>query len=158
MSHSFFLLTRGPKALEHRIHIAAAPDLVWRVTVEVERWPEWTPTVKSVARVGGAPLGVGSVVRIRQPGQPEAAWVVTAYEPRRRFAWETRRRGLRLVATHELLPEAGGTINVLRLQATGPLAVLLWPVLGFALRLALSRENVGLKQRCEQGVGHPAGR
>jgi hypothetical protein len=38
------------------------------------------------------------------------------------------------------------------------LAVLLWPVLGFALRLALSRENVGLKQRCEQGVGHPAGR
>ena len=34
--------------VENTIHIEAPPAIVWAVTVDVERWPEWTPTVESV--------------------------------------------------------------------------------------------------------------
>jgi uncharacterized protein YndB with AHSA1/START domain len=134
---------------EHAIRIAAPPEVVWEVTADVERWPEWTPTVKSLVRLDSGSLGPGSRVRIEQPGQPPAVWVVTALEPGRRFAWRTERPGLRMVATHDLISNGGGTENVLRLEAEGWIAALLGPVLRLAIRRALTRENEGLRARCE---------
>lgn len=142
--------------VEHTTHIQAPPALVWRVTADVEAWPEWTPTVTSVKRLGEAPFGLGSVARIKQPGQPEADWVVTRFEPEQRFAWETRRAGLRMVGTHEVSAEGDGTKNVLRVEAEGAMAVLLWPVLRLAMRRALHQENDGLKTYCEHAAGHGA--
>jgi uncharacterized membrane protein len=136
--------------VEKTIHIEAAPEVVWTVTEDVERWPEWTPTVTSVTRVEGGPFGLGSVARIKQPGQPASEWTVTAFARGRRFAWETRRRGLRMTGTHELSPDRGGTTNVLRVEAKGIVAVLLWPLLRPLVRRALSAENHGLKARCEE--------
>jgi hypothetical protein len=132
------------------IHIDATPDAVWAVTVDVERWPEWTPTVTAVRLVGPGDIGPGSVARIKQPMQPESEWVVTEFRPGERFAWATCRAGLRLLATHELTAGSGGTRNVLSVQATGPLAMILGPLLRPALRRALAEENRGLKARCEQ--------
>lgn len=131
-------------------HIDAPPELVWRVTQDVERWPEWTPTIASVVRVSQSPLGRGSVVKIKQPGQPEAEWTVTEFEPLERFAWATTRRGMQMVATHEIMPEGAGTRNVLIVEAEGPLAVVFWPLLRSAMGRALSKENGGLKRYCEQ--------
>jgi uncharacterized membrane protein len=131
------------------IYIDAPPAVVWRVTVDVERWPEWTPTVTSVSRIGG-PLALGSVARIKQPAQPEAEWVVTEFEEGQRFAWETRRPGLHMIGRHEMHPESSGTRNVLHVHARGVVAVLLWPVLRFMMRRALADENGGLKKRCEE--------
>jgi hypothetical protein len=136
-------------SVDDAILIEALPDVVWDVTLEVERWPEWTPTVTSVSRVGSGPLGPGSVVRIKQPLQPESEWTVTAFDPGRRFGWETRRPGLHMSATHELYPEGAGTRNVLRVEARGALALLLWPLLRPAMRRALAEENRGLKTRSE---------
>jgi uncharacterized membrane protein len=138
--------------VEQTTHIEAPPDVVWRVTADVERWPEWTPTVTSVKRLSEAPFGLGSVARIKQPGQSEADWVVTRFDPGQCFAWETKRTGLRLVGKHEISAEGGGTRNELRVHADGVLAVLLWPVLGVALRRALTEENQGLKKYCEQAA------
>lgn len=87
------------------IQIDAAPDVVWDVTVDVERWPAWTPTVTAVRLIGARELGAGSVARIRQPMQPQSEWVVTAFDPGRRFVWETRRIGLRMAASHDLEPQ-----------------------------------------------------
>jgi carbon monoxide dehydrogenase subunit G len=139
-----------PMHVEHSIHIDAPPEVVWRVTEDVERWPEWTPTVTSVQRVGSEPFGLGSVARIKQPAQPEAEWVITEFENRRRFAWETRRTGLHMAAIHDLAAEGTGTRNLLRVEASGAVAVLLWPILRYALRRALADENQGLKKRAEQ--------
>jgi uncharacterized membrane protein len=141
--------------VEHTTHIEAPPEVVWRVTADVERWPEWTPTVTSVKRVGEGPFGLGSVARIKQPGQAEADWAVTSFEPGRRFAWESQRMGMRMVGTHEISPEGQGTKNVLRVEANGALAVLLWPVLGLAMRRALKDENEGLK-KCSERVARGA--
>jgi uncharacterized membrane protein len=135
--------------IEHDILIDAPLERVWRVTADVEQWPTWTLTITSVRKVGGEPLGRGSRARITQPGQPESEWVVTDFAPPRRFAWESRRTGLRFVARHELSEEEGRTRNVLRIEAGGPLAVVLWPILRVALRRALKDENAGLKRHCE---------
>jgi hypothetical protein len=142
--------------VEDTIHIEAAPDVVWRVTEAIERWPEWTPTVTSVVRVGQGPLVPGSSATIKQPGQPKAQWVVTELEPGRRFVWETKRRGMQIVATHEISPEGAGTRNALRVEARGLVTVLLGPILRLALRRALSVENAGLKRYSEQASWGPA--
>lgn len=134
------------------IRIAAPPEIVWRVTAEVERWPEWTPTVTSVVLMTGPPLAVGSVARIKQPMQPEAEWVVTELVLGRRFAWETRRAGLRMVGRHELLVEGDATKNLLSVDAEGPLAALGWVFLRPLMLGALRQENRGLKRRCESLV------
>jgi hypothetical protein len=132
------------------IQIDAAPDVVWAVTVDVERWPEWTPTVTAVRLIGARELGPGRIARIRQPMQPASEWVVRVFDPGRRFVWETRRMGLRMTAIHALEPSRGGTRNVLTVEATGPLARVLAPVLRRAMARALAEENRGLKKRCER--------
>lgn len=136
--------------VEDVIHVDASPEVVWAVTRDVERWPEWTPTVTSVTRVDRGAFGLGSVARIKQPLQPESEWVVTEFADGRRFAWETRRRGLRMTGTHEISPDGAGTTSVLRVEAQGAVAVLLWPLLRLAMRRALADENRGLKARCEE--------
>jgi hypothetical protein len=135
--------------LENEKTIAALPSVVWGVTVDVERWPEWTPTVESAVRLDGGPFGVGSTARIQQPGLPEAVWRVTAFDAGAGFTWETRVRGMRMIATHQLTPAGDGTKNTLRLKVTGVAAVLLWPLIRRSIRQALEQENTGLKKACE---------
>ena len=104
------------------------------------------------------PFGVGSRARLRQPGQPEAVWEVTAFVPGERFTWRTERAGLQMTATHELRPEGEGTTNTLRVAASGWMTVLIGPLLRFLMRRALAAENAGLKARCEREAdrGRPA--
>ena len=80
--------------IDHTIHIAAPPSLVWDVTVDSERWPELTPTVTAARRVDDGPFDVGSAALITQPGLPASSWTVTALDPGRSFSWEARVRGL----------------------------------------------------------------
>ena len=135
--------------VEDIIHIEAAPDVVWAVTTDVERWPAWTPTVTDVRLAEGGPFGLGSVARIKQPGQPEAEWTVTEYVQGERFTWETQRAGLRMKATHEVAAVGGGTSNRLRVETSGVLAIVLWPMLRFAVQRALTAENGGLTEEAE---------
>ena len=136
--------------IEHSLDIDVPPETVWSITTDIERWPEWTPTVTSIRHVSGHPFGLGSVARIKQPMQAEAEWTVTAYEAGRRFSWESTRTGLLFVGTHEVHPSGAGTRSVLRMEASGWLAILMWPVLLVATRHAIARENQGLKERSEQ--------
>jgi len=136
--------------IEHTIHIEAPTDVVWAVTEDVERWPEWTPTVTAARRLDEGPFGLGSVARIKQPGQPESDWTVTDYVRGERFTWETRRPGLRMAASHRMRGDGAETSNTLRVEASGVAVVVLWPILRVAIRRALMQENRGLKMRCEE--------
>ena len=70
------------------IEIGAAPDVVWATMRDVERWPEWTPTVTSVRLRTPGPLSVGSRASIRQPKLPPALWCVTELDDSNRtFTW-----------------------------------------------------------------------
>jgi len=76
------------------VDIDAPPDVVWRTVRDVERWPEWTPTVTSLRLVDPGPLALGSRARIRQPRLPPATWQVTELDDGRGFVWVTQRKGV----------------------------------------------------------------
>jgi uncharacterized membrane protein len=135
--------------VEHALYIEAAPEAVWAVTEDVERWPDWTPTMESVRRVDPGRFDVGSSAAIKQPGMPETIWIVTEMVRGESFSWSSRVRGIAMRATHELSAEGGGTRSLLRVEMSGVVAVLLWPLLRGAVRRALELENSGLKSRCE---------
>lgn len=139
--------------LENHKQIDAPPAVVWAVTEDVERWPEWTPTVQSAQRLDDGPFDVGSKARIKQPGLPETEWTVTSLSRGNGFTWETRVRGMHLVATHALAPSGVGTNSTLHIEMSGVAAVLLWPLIRSSASKSLERENAALKAACEAAAG-----
>jgi hypothetical protein len=134
--------------LEQSLSIHAPPDVVWSVTIDVERWPEWTPTMQQVRRLDSGPFQVGSSAMVKQPQFPETVWRVTALDPGRGFTWETRVRGLHMIATHEVVPTPGGCTSNLRLEIRGLLATILGPLIRRSAKQAMATENEGLRNRC----------
>ncbi len=92
-----------------RIDVEAPVEQVWEVLGEVERRPEWAPTVTSVRRLDGGPLAVGSRVRVEQPRIPATVYVVTELEPSRSFTWVATGRPGPLAPDRERL--SGGALG-----------------------------------------------
>ena len=135
--------------LERAIDIAAAPERVWEVMVDVERWHEWTASVTRIELLGSGPFGLGSRVRMLQPKLRPATFEVTAFEPGRSFSWSTRNGGVAAVAGHEISPLPGGARVTLRLELSGwPLLLLGWWLRPLSTRY-MALEAEGLKRRAE---------
>lgn len=140
--------------LENTKEIQASPETVWQVTLDLENWPEWTPTVQSVRRLDDGPLLVGSQARLTQPGLPEATWTVTDVEVNRRFTWQAKVRGLQVIATHEIIAAGDTTESILRLEMPGILATILSALIRPSATGSLEQENAGLKAQCELLAGN----
>jgi uncharacterized membrane protein len=139
--------------LEHIIHVNRPPSEVWRVMTDVERWPEWTATVRHIVRRSGSGFAVGSAYRISQPSLLPATWRVTRIDEDRAFDWETRPLpGARIVGSHSVEADATGTRVTLAVRSEGPLAPLLSPAFVPMSRRNLPIEAEGLKRRCEAGA------
>ena len=54
------------------VQIAAPPDVVWGVISDIERWPEWTPSMRAVERTNAGPFRIGARARVHQP--PPRQW------------------------------------------------------------------------------------
>ncbi|MGE3288463.1 MAG: SRPBCC family protein [Pseudonocardia sp.] len=132
----------------HSVPIDAPPDVVWGLVADVESWPRYISTVRSVTRLDEGPLRVGSSARIQQPGQPPAVWTVERLDPGREFSWSTARRGLRMTGTHRVVPDGPGCRNEIGLAGSGPLAVLLVPLARYVLRT----ENAGFRAEARRRV------
>jgi uncharacterized membrane protein len=132
------------------IDVAASPDRVWEVLVDVERWPEWTDSVSSVRLLDAGPLAVGSRVEISQPRIPTGRYTVTALEPGSAFTWEQRQPGSTVSAHHQCAALPDGVTRVeLRVVMTGPVG----GAVGWLYRTLTTRylgmEVAGLKARAE---------
>jgi uncharacterized membrane protein len=136
--------------IDHSIEIQAAADAVWAVLVDVERWPEWSPTMETIRRVDAGPFQLGSSARIKQPQMPEAVWRVTAFTPGRQFTWETTIRGMRMSGSHELIKTATGCTSRVRLEISGLLAWLLGPLVRRNAARAMVTEQNCLRDRCQR--------
>jgi uncharacterized protein YndB with AHSA1/START domain len=135
----------------YSIDILAPPELVWAVLMDVERWPEWTPSTTQVKRIEPGPLVLGSSAKIWQPKLSPAVWRVTELdESRRVFTWVTRQPGITVTATHIVSRFDLTSRLTLVLDYAGLLGALVaWQLKNLNWEY-LTLEAKGLKQRCEQ--------
>lgn len=139
------------------VTIAARADLVWSVMSDVRGWPEWTPSVRRVDVLDERPLEVGSRVRLRQPKLPPTVWRVTAYAPGESFVWQAAAPGVTTTAGHRIDRHADGrTTATLSVVQQGPLAGLMWRLIGGLTRRYVDLEAQGLKRYCETAANGTA--
>ena len=132
------------------IEIHAAREDVWKIMADVEKWSQWTPSIKNIRLLGGRPLAVGSRAFVRQPRVMPAVWTVTAVDPNRSFTWTTGIPGLLFaVAVHSVEDIAKGSRATLLLTFSG----LLGGIVGWLTKSLndryLALEAEGLKRKSE---------
>ncbi|TDC73483.1 SRPBCC family protein [Actinomadura sp. 7K507] len=131
------------------VDVAASPETVWNILIDVERWPGMTASVDRVELLD-APLALSSRARLHQPKLPAAIWTVTGFEENRTFTWESRSPGLTTVAAHEIVPNPDGTATVrLTVDQKGPLAPVFALLMGRLTRRYVTLEANGLKAKAE---------
>jgi len=136
--------------IERTVSINAPPERVWSVMTDVERWPEWTESMKSVERLENGEFGVGSKARLRIRRSPNAnVWTVTELTPNRSFTWETNSGGVKGIATHIIEPDGNGSKVTLIVGLSGIVATLFGPMIGGQSRKNVEMEAEGLKRRSE---------
>ena len=116
---------------------------------DVERWHEWTPTIRSIRRTNAGPFRIGACARVCQPKLPPADWIVTALDEGREFTWESRAPGVRVVARHHVEPSAEGSRVTLSIKYCGLIGNLFGRVTAGINRRYLALEADGLKRRAE---------
>jgi uncharacterized membrane protein len=134
------------------VDIDAPPERVFAVLRDVERWPEWTPTMSSVKRLDQGPLAVGSCAQVRQPKLRPAVWQVTEFENDRNFTWIARSPGLRMKAGHLVEPRGSGSRVALSFEMSGLIAPLVSRLYGGLIEQYVATESQGLKKRCEAPI------
>jgi uncharacterized protein YndB with AHSA1/START domain len=132
------------------VDIAAAPERVWKVMVDVERWPEWTKSMSRVRRLDNGPFRVGSRARVSQPKLLPAVWTVTRFDAGRSFTWSAGSFGFRVSGSHSVEPIASGSRATLTLQFDGVLGGLIARLLRNLNVEYMDLEAAGLKRRSEQ--------
>lgn len=135
--------------LEHTVTIAASPQQVWAVLVEVERWPERIPTVDTVERLDAGPLALGSRTRLEQPKLPAGVWTVTEWSDGSSFTWESTSPGVTVSASHLVEPHPEGTRLTLAVKVSGPLAPVGWLMTRSLTRRYVETEAASLKAAAE---------
>ncbi len=129
--------------------ISATPLRVWEVWADVERWPEWTPTVSSASWITPGGLRVGARARIKQPRLPLAEWEVTELIVGARFVWVSRSPGVETVAGHDVRPVGTGARAVATIDQRGPGGWLIGMLYGRLTNRYLATEGAGLRARAE---------
>lgn len=137
------------------IEIAAPAAVVWAVYADVERWPEWTASVTSVALEPSGALARTSRATIKQPHLPRVVWTVTDIEPEREWTWANHSPGAHTIATHRLSPLDSGRTRVdLSIDQRGVLGRPIGWLVRRTTRRYLRMEAEGLRGRSEVGI-HP---
>ena len=139
-----------PTHVTRTTRINAPPVAVWAVMTDVERWAEWTESVRKITREGSGKFGMGSSAQISLRGAPGTSiWRVTEYEEGRSFAWESKSPGVVSVGNHVIEPDGDGSKVTLSVTQSGIGAILLSPYLSYVNRRNLGWETEGLKRHCE---------
>jgi uncharacterized membrane protein len=140
---------RNARAERVSITIDAPIEVVWSIFTDVERWPTWASSFRSVELVDG-PMRLGAKARIRQPRLPTVVWEVTKWEPGRSWTWTTTSPGARTEASHVLTRVGEQTVAEQSITWSGPVGRLAAVVARSLTRRYLAIEAAGLKQRSEQ--------
>lgn len=114
------------KSFATRIDIEAPADKIWRILVDLPRWPQWNTTVERTA--GNVERGAKVTVYVKQSPGRAFPLRVTQLDPPHRMVWTGGMplglfKGTRV---YELsAPFATATAFSMREDYTGPLAALI---------------------------------
>jgi uncharacterized protein YndB with AHSA1/START domain len=97
---------RAPVVGAAEVEIAAAPDLVWEILTDLERWPSWNPDVKSMSK--DSAIAAGTEFRWKA-GPGTITSTIQQVVPPRQFSWTGRTLGIRAVHVWRLEPRDGAT-------------------------------------------------
>jgi hypothetical protein len=118
--------------------------------MDVERWPEWMPTVTKVKRLESGTLALGSRTRLHQPKLRPAVWQVTELDQGRGvFTWVVRSPGVLVTARHLVTSAGNGSRATHSVEFSGFLGPLLARVLRKLNKQYVTTEAQSLKKRCE---------
>ena len=134
--------------VESSIAISAPLETVWQYTIDVNRWPDWCPTIQTANVHDADKLFMGTEFSLKQPLQPKRRWKVTEFAPKHAAAWRTVDEKACFVARHVLVVKGTSVESTLQLR----IVPTWWPLqslLTIAFKAALSRENRALKVVCE---------
>jgi uncharacterized membrane protein len=129
--------------------VDATPDDVWRLFVDVERWPEMTKSVRNVRRLDDGPLRAGSEAIVKQPRLPRARWRVTDLDPGRSFTWETSTGGVTTVGIHSVEADGAAAKVTLSICQRGRLVGVVDAIAGRLARRYLAMELEGFRRTAE---------
>jgi len=135
--------------LQHTVTIAAPPERVWAVLVDVERWPERIPTVDAVERLDAGPLAVGSRTRLQQPRLPTSVWTVTELAEGSSYTWQSSSPGATVTAAHVVEPHPDGSRLTLSLTVSGPLSGFGWLLTRSLTKRYVETEATSIKRAAE---------
>lgn len=136
---------------EHSATIQAPPELVWEIFSDVERWPDWTPTIESVERLDAGRIHLGSRTRIRQPKLQTAVWEVTEFKDGEYFEWVSKGPGITTTGGHRVVGTPEGTVATATIIQEGPLAWLFGRMYAGLTKRYIATETQKLKELCESG-------
>ncbi len=129
--------------------INAPAPRVWQVMTDVDRWHEWTASITSISRIGGAPFGMGMNALVRQPRFPPARWTVTEIVPGQSFTWTSSAPGLRVDGRHEIAPTPTGSRATVSVEFEGFFGDFFGGLTSAINGRYLALEAAGLKARSE---------
>lgn len=129
--------------------ILAAPEIVFAVLCDVERWPNWTPTMSRVRRLEGGVFGLGSRAEVEQPKLKTTIWTVSEFVDGRNFTWVARTPGVLLTAAHAVETHVSGCRVTLSIEVRGWLQGLATLLYGRLISDYVTTESRSLKSHCE---------
>jgi len=134
---------------EHTAETTAAPEAIWRVWSDVERWPEWNADLERAELTG--PFAAGSTITMFPKGQdPIELRVAEASEPEA-FVDQADLGDVVVRTIHRLEPLEGGRVRVTyRMEITGPGADTLGPQIGPEISADFPQVLAALVERAER--------
>lgn len=138
--------------LRRTVTIAAPPERVWAVVVDVERWPERIPTVDTVERLDTGPLAVGSRTRLQQPRLPSAVWTVTELTDGSSYTWESKSPGVTVTAAHLVEAHPDGSRLTLAVTVSGPMSGVGWLMTRSLTKRYVETEAASIKKAAETSM------
>ena len=70
-----------------RRDVAADAGSVWRILTDLDRWPDWGPSVRSASTADGDPLAAGSRGTVTTVGGLRLPFVIDELTPGRSWSW-----------------------------------------------------------------------
>ena len=133
---------------EQSTDTAAAPQAIWRVWSDVERWPEWNADLVRADLSGPFAAG-GTITMYQRGGGTIELWIAKASEPES-FVDQADLGEVVVRTIHRLEPLERDRVRVIyRMEISGPGADTLGPQIGAAISADFPQVLAALVARAE---------